>query len=141
VDREQDACPEVVLQPSPDAPPEPGVLGGAGIEPQRPAQLVPSGRGPAELELPDHVAVEAALPEVPAGRPRVRRGQQTLVVPRHRLRHRLDEPRPALAALALVPVGVAQRHADPGGEVLYGLGEAELLYLTDERDDVAVRLA
>jgi hypothetical protein len=142
VDGEQHPGPEVVLQASPlvDAA-QAGVARVLLVEPECPAQRVPGVGSPAELVLPHHVAVESPLPQVAPRRAGVGGRQEAFVVPGHGPAHDLDEPGAALAALGLVAVGVAEGDPRPGRQPLDGLGEAPVLDLTHEGDDIPAGLA
>ena len=67
--------------------------------------------------------------------------QQALVVPRDRLRHRVEQDAASLASFVLAPLGVANRDAGLAREPLDGADEVEMLDLAHERDRVATDAA
>ena len=142
VDREQDAGPEVVVQPAPAVHAgEAGALAQSLSSRSARVRRVPGVGRPADLEVAHHVAVEPPLAQVAAGGAGVGARKEPLVVPGHGAGHGVDELGPPLAALALVAVGVAQ--GDPGlaRQPLDRRGEVDLLLLHDEVEDVALGLA
>src|SRR5690606_20867795 len=92
-------------------------------------ELGPRIGGPADLVAADGLAVEAPRPQVAPGRGSVGPFEQTLVIPRDRLGHRLHQPSPLLAALALVAVGVPEGDARLVGQLLDRTHEVDVFDL------------
>ena len=142
-DREQHPAPEDVgLAVAAVEEAEPGVDEHVVGQLQRLDQLVPALGRPAELVRAHLVAVEAPRAQVAAGRARRRRADSSRSwYQSTALAIGVDELGLALAALALVLVGVAQRDAGLAGQPLDRAREVEVLDLADEGDDVAAGAA
>ena len=76
-----------------------------------------------------------------AGRARVGRGKQTVVIPVDRCLHGISELAPGLATVSFVLVGIAQSYAELASQLLDRPLEIEVLHVSDERDDIALGLA
>ena len=144
-DREQQAVAELVLEPvRPVHEREAGVEDVVAREVallEVLAEPVPVVGGPAELEAPGGVAVEASAVQVLAGRATVSGFDEEAMVEVDGGGGDLDEAGPARPVLGGAPVVVAQRDPGPLREPLDRFDEVEVLDFADEGDGVTRLLA